>query len=70
MATMGTWNILEIEICLTLIIGKVKVIIAPHDAHALRATNNLPCDVYCELLEGHFLDFYSIHESTFLVRSS
>ena len=44
-------------------LGKVKVIIAPHDAHALRASNGVRCDVYCELIDGAFLDFYSIHES-------
>ncbi|KAF2005077.1 glycoside hydrolase family 5 protein [Amniculicola lignicola CBS 123094] len=39
--------------------GQIKVIIAPHDAHALRATNGAECDVYCQKLEGAFLDFYS-----------
>ncbi|KAF2624205.1 glycoside hydrolase family 5 protein [Macroventuria anomochaeta] len=39
--------------------GQVKVIIAPHDAHALRSTNNVPCDAYCEKIGGAFLDFYS-----------
>ncbi|KAG9185546.1 hypothetical protein G6011_06877 [Alternaria panax] len=39
--------------------GQVKVIIAPHDAHALRGSNGVPCDAYCEALDGAFLDFYS-----------
>ncbi|KAF2016934.1 glycoside hydrolase family 5 protein [Aaosphaeria arxii CBS 175.79] len=39
--------------------GQVKVIISPHDAHALRKTNDVPCDSYCEKLDGAFLDFYS-----------
>jgi hypothetical protein len=43
--------------------GNVKVIIAPHDAHALRATNDLPCDAYCKKLDGAFLDFYSDQEN-------
>jgi hypothetical protein len=44
--------------------GQVKVIIAPHDAHALRATNDVPCDAYCKKLDGAFLDFYSGEECT------
>lgn len=43
-------------------IGKVKVIIAPHDSHALRSTNDVPCDAYCKKLDGAFLDFYSSEE--------
>lgn len=39
--------------------GTVKVIIAPHDAHALRGTNDVPCDAYCDKINGAFLDFYS-----------
>lgn len=39
--------------------GQTKVIIAPHDAHALRGTNDVPCDAYCEKIDGAFLDFYS-----------
>ncbi|KAF1350469.1 hypothetical protein EJ07DRAFT_184193 [Lizonia empirigonia] len=39
--------------------GQIKVIIAPHDAHALRASNDVPCDAYCEEIGGAFLDFYS-----------
>ncbi|KAF2470699.1 uncharacterized protein BDR25DRAFT_286871 [Lindgomyces ingoldianus] len=39
--------------------GKVKVIIAPHDAHALRGSNNIPCDAYCKKVDSAFLDFYS-----------
>ncbi|KAF2659414.1 glycoside hydrolase family 5 protein [Lophiostoma macrostomum CBS 122681] len=39
--------------------GKLKVIIAPHDAHALRGTNEQPCDAYCKMIDGAFLDFYS-----------
>ncbi|KAF1977871.1 hypothetical protein BU23DRAFT_596181 [Bimuria novae-zelandiae CBS 107.79] len=42
--------------------GKVKVIIAPHDAHALRGSNGAPCDAYCRKLNGAFLDFYSQDE--------
>ncbi|OAG07068.1 uncharacterized protein CC84DRAFT_1117139 [Paraphaeosphaeria sporulosa] len=42
--------------------GKTKVIIAPHDAHALRGSNNVPCDGYCKKLDGAFLDFYSQEE--------
>ncbi|CBX93146.1 hypothetical protein IAQ61_008874 [Plenodomus lingam] len=42
--------------------GQVKVIIAPHDAHALRGTNDVPCDAYCKKLNGAFLDFYSSDE--------
>lgn len=42
--------------------GQVKVVIAPHDAHALRGTNDVPCDAYCEKLGGAFLDFYSVEE--------
>lgn len=37
----------------------MKVIIAPHDAHALRGTDDVPCDAYCKELDGAFLDFYS-----------
>lgn len=47
------------------VLGNTKVIIAPHDAHALRATNDLPCDAYCEKLDGAFLDFYSLQDSRF-----
>lgn len=39
--------------------GQVKVIIAPHDAHALRGTNDVPCDAYCKKIGEAFLDFYS-----------
>ncbi|EUC48526.1 glycoside hydrolase family 5 protein [Bipolaris oryzae ATCC 44560] len=39
--------------------GQMKVIIAPHDAHALRGSNDVPCDAYCKDLGGYFLDFYS-----------
>lgn len=39
--------------------GQIKVIIAPHDAHALRGSNDVPCDAYCEEIGGAFLDFYS-----------
>ncbi|KAF2689651.1 glycoside hydrolase family 5 protein [Lentithecium fluviatile CBS 122367] len=42
--------------------GQVKVIIAPHDAHALRGTNGVPCDAYCKKLDGAFLDFYSVDD--------
>ena len=42
--------------------GQVKVIIAPHDAHALRGSNDVPCDAYCQKLDGAFLDFYSSEE--------
>jgi hypothetical protein len=43
-------------------IGQLKVIIVPHDAHALRGTNDVPCDAYCKALDGAFLDFYSGEE--------
>jgi hypothetical protein len=42
--------------------GQMKVIIAPHDAHALRGSNGVPCDAYCQKLDGAFLDFYSSDE--------
>jgi hypothetical protein len=42
--------------------GQMKVIIAPHDAHALRGSNDVPCDAYCQKLDGAFLDFYSSDE--------
>ncbi|KAH7392552.1 hypothetical protein BKA66DRAFT_510124 [Pyrenochaeta sp. MPI-SDFR-AT-0127] len=42
--------------------GQIKVIIVPHDAHALRGTNDVPCDAYCQKLNGAFLDFYSSDE--------
>ena len=42
--------------------GQTKVIIAPHDAHALRGSNDVPCDAYCEKINGAFLDFYSSEE--------
>ncbi|KAI4908549.1 hypothetical protein J4E85_011717, partial [Alternaria conjuncta] len=42
--------------------GQMKVIIAPHDAHALRGTNDVACDAYCQKLNGAFLDFYSNEE--------
>lgn len=42
--------------------GQVKVIIAPHDAHALRGDNGVPCDAYCKKLGEAFLDFYSFDE--------
>jgi hypothetical protein len=48
---------------LTLVPGQVKVIISPHNAHALRATNGIPCDAYCQHIDGAFLDFYSNAES-------
>ena len=40
----------------------MKVIIAPHDAHALRGDNGVPCDAYCKELNGYFLDFYSVEK--------
>jgi hypothetical protein len=43
----------------------MKVIIVPHDAHALRGTNDVPCDAYCQKLDGAFLDFYSQDECTY-----
>lgn len=43
----------------------MKVIIVPHDAHALRGTNDVPCDAYCQKLNGSFLDFYSQDECNF-----
>ncbi|KAF2190576.1 glycoside hydrolase family 5 protein, partial [Zopfia rhizophila CBS 207.26] len=42
--------------------GKVKVIIAPHDAHAIRGSNDVSCDAYCRRVDGAFLDFYSNEE--------
>ncbi|KAF2036122.1 hypothetical protein EK21DRAFT_106228 [Setomelanomma holmii] len=42
--------------------GQMKVIIVPHDAHALRGSNDVPCDAYCQKLNGAFLDFYSLDE--------
>ncbi|CAO2650922.1 Nn.00g092190.m01.CDS01 [Neocucurbitaria sp. VM-36] len=42
--------------------GQMKIIIVPHDAHALRGTNDVPCDAYCKKLDGAFLDFYSSDE--------
>ncbi|KAF3008908.1 hypothetical protein E8E13_011229 [Curvularia kusanoi] len=42
--------------------GTVKVILAPHDARALRGTEGVPCDAYCEKIGGAFLDFYSSEE--------
>ncbi|KAF2837062.1 glycoside hydrolase family 5 protein [Patellaria atrata CBS 101060] len=39
--------------------GKTKVIIAPHDVHALRGTNNAKCDVYCQTVGEPWLDFYT-----------
>ncbi|KAF1829984.1 hypothetical protein BDW02DRAFT_124112 [Decorospora gaudefroyi] len=42
--------------------GQIKVIIVPHDAHALRGSNGVPCDAYCKKLDGAFLDFYSSDE--------
>ncbi|RAR04389.1 glycoside hydrolase family 5 protein [Stemphylium lycopersici] len=42
--------------------SQLKVIIAPHDAHALRGSNGVPCDAYCKKLNGAFLDFYSLDE--------
>jgi hypothetical protein len=50
--------------CANVYQGQVKVIIAPHDAHALRASNDVPCDAYCKKLDGAFLDFYSGDECT------
>ncbi|KAF2635017.1 hypothetical protein P280DRAFT_462399 [Massarina eburnea CBS 473.64] len=50
------------ESFLTTVAGQVKVIIAPHDAHALRGSNDVPCDAYCEKLNPAFLDFYSVDE--------
>jgi hypothetical protein len=43
-------------------LGQMKVIIVPHDAHALRGTADVPCDAYCKKLDGAFLDFYSLDE--------
>jgi hypothetical protein len=40
----------------------MKVIIVPHDANALRGTSDVPCDAYCQKLNGAFLDFYSLDE--------
>ncbi|KAF2866093.1 hypothetical protein BDV95DRAFT_553223 [Massariosphaeria phaeospora] len=40
--------------------GQVKVIISPHNAHALRGDNDVPCDAYCKKIDGAFLDFYSV----------
>ncbi|KAF2829703.1 hypothetical protein CC86DRAFT_453298 [Ophiobolus disseminans] len=42
--------------------GQMKVIVVPHDAHALRGSNDVPCDAYCKKLDGAFLDFYSQDE--------
>ncbi|KAF1942034.1 hypothetical protein EJ02DRAFT_444426 [Clathrospora elynae] len=42
--------------------GQMKVIIVPHDSHALRGINDVPCDAYCQKLDGAFLDFYSSDE--------
>ncbi|KAF2732041.1 hypothetical protein EJ04DRAFT_536272 [Polyplosphaeria fusca] len=42
--------------------GRTKVIIAPHDAHALRGSNDVPCDAYCKMIGEAFLDFYSNEE--------
>jgi hypothetical protein len=47
--------------------GQMKVIIVPHDAHALRGTNDVPCDAYCKKLDGAFMDFYSLDECRSLV---
>lgn len=52
-----------LQIDINSIKGQVKVIIAPHDAHALRGTNDVPCDAYCQKIDGAFLDFYSNEES-------
>jgi hypothetical protein len=49
--------------------GQVKVIIAPHDAHALRGTNDVPCDAYCKKIGGAFLDFYSLEENRELYKT-
>lgn len=49
--------------------GQIKVIIAPHDANALRGTNDVPCDAYCEKLNGAFLDFYSLEENRELYKT-
>lgn len=43
--------------------GKTKVIIAPHDIHALRADSHVPCDAYCKKVGDSWLDFYSTEES-------
>lgn len=42
--------------------GQMKVIVVPHDSQALRGTDEVPCDVYCQKLNGAFLDFYSGEE--------
>jgi hypothetical protein len=42
--------------------GTVKVIIAPHDANALKGAEGVPCDAYCEKISGAYLDFYSNEE--------
>jgi hypothetical protein len=58
----GPFNIHSSFPVLTRLSGQVKVIIAPHDAHALRGSNDVPCDAYCKKLNGAFLDFYSVDE--------
>ena len=42
--------------------GTVKVIVAPHDANALKGAEGVPCDAYCERISGAYLDFYSNEE--------
>ncbi|KAF2453227.1 hypothetical protein BDY21DRAFT_356883 [Lineolata rhizophorae] len=39
--------------------GQTKVIIAPHDVHALRGDNGKLCDAYCESVGKSWLSFYS-----------
>ena len=60
---------LSLDVILIVCLGQVKVIIAPHDAHALRGSNNVPCDAYCKKLSPAFLDFYSVDECAFASRS-
>lgn len=49
--------------------GQIKVIISPHDAHALRGTNDIPCDAYCKKIGDAFLDFYSLEENRKLYKT-
>ncbi|KAH6618989.1 hypothetical protein C7974DRAFT_441601 [Boeremia exigua] len=42
--------------------GRIKVVLAPHDAGALLPGGEVPCDAYCEGLGGAYLDFYSGEE--------
>ena len=58
----GSSDITNVVALIDIITGQVKVIVVPHDAHALRGSNDVPCDAYCEKLDGAFLDFYSSNE--------